>query len=211
MASKVQIRNVPTLGWLRIKDSKGRMFTVQNFGYRFTSSKHSVFDYGEDQTLTTHYSFTIEPASIISIYGDAQNVSLLLSRMVHGNLWDSNAENPRMFQLGSLAISPAQVKTEAKRCLDVGSYRREGKRVISLFWCIDTFLKREKLNKDSKWITVVMGGKDNASLKPYMKDTSEKLMHKHLRSVFDSREEEMKKELKEEILKELTRKQKKKR
>jgi len=184
------------------------MFTVQNYAYRFTSSKHPVYVYNEDQTLTTNWSVTIAPAGIISIHGDAENTALLLSRIQHGNLWDAHAENPRMFQLGSVKITSQEVKKEAKRCLDVGAYRREGKRVISLFWVVDTFLQREKLNKNSKWVTKVMG-KSGADLKPYMKDTSEKLMHKHLRSVFDSREAELKEELKEEILAELKRKQKK--
>ena len=196
------------MGWLHIKNDKGQMFTVQNFGYRFTSSKYPVFNYGEDQVLTTHWNFTIEPASIISIHGDAENVALLLSRMQHGNLWDAFAENPHMFQLGSVKITAQQVKEETKRCLATGAYRKEGKRVISLFWVVDTFLEREKLNENSKWITVVMAGKDNASLKPYMKDSSEKLMHKHLRSVFDEREAELKQELKEEILKELAKQKK---
>jgi len=190
---------------MSIKNNKGQTFTVQNYGYRFTSSKHPVFVYNEDQTLTTHWNFTIEPASIIAIHGDAENVALLLSRMVHGNLWDSFVKDPRMFVLGAVKISPEEVKKEAKRCLNADSYRREAKLIVSLFWVVDTFLKREKLNENSKWITVVMAGKGNADLSPYMKDSSEKLMQKHLRNVFSNREAE----LKEEILKELTKKQKK--
>jgi len=207
-SSKVIIRNSSRLGWMTIKNAKKQTFTVQNYAYRFTSSKSPVYVYDEDQTVTTNWNVIITPAGIISIYGDAENVALLLSRMAHGNLWDSFAKNPTMFQLGSVKITAEQVLKEVKRCLGSGAYRREGKRVISLFWVVDTFLEREKLNENSRWITVVMG-KSGADLKPYMKDTSEKLMLKHLRSVLDSREAELKQELKEEILKELAKKQKK--
>ena len=128
--------------WCSLKDSQGRQFTIQNYGYAFKGSQYLTSDVDREGTRVERYSPTwIHPNSIVALTGDCQHVAWQLGRLQHGIL-------------GAVRITPEQVEKELVDCLDSNRYTRTGKRVVRVYWVTDTFLERKPLHTSSRWITL---------------------------------------------------------
>jgi len=188
------IRNNPICGLMRMKNSEGKTFTILNYAHIFTTANLHVANTDEDKITTTRTKIVLTPLGLQQVYGDVENVSLILSRFVHGEKGS----------LGSLSISPADVKKKALKALNNGNFRREGKRVVSLFWCCSNFLKRQTFTPESEWLTMA-----NPNLDDYMEESMEDIIRKHVQyrpTYIDEMEAKIEKSLLEKLSAKLKRK-----
>lgn len=172
---------------LLLKILRGVKWTVRNHAYVFHIGRYYVFHTDEEQNEHTRWKDVIEPLTIIKCRGDCELVAKRLNHQV-------------IVQRGRCDITAEQVETKIRKALDNGAYRREGKRLVTLFWVVDTFLNREPISEKSQWITL-----SNSNIKDYMQDSSEKLMKSHIKFTEPYPEdlEEMKQEIEKSLYEKL--------
>ncbi len=150
--------------WCKVKN-----FTVRNYAFVFTHSRYNVSDISREQITTVHTSdLWIHPSTIVRVSGDFENISFQLSRLAHG---------PKG-ALGCIPITTNEVKEKLEKAIENGAYRKEGQSLVSVWWCVDNFLKREKPTEKSEWIVLAT---------PHLEfeTSSEEFMHRHIRSILE--------------------------
>jgi len=163
ISERIVISNIGK-GWARVKDSKGKLFTIRNYAYIFTESHYYVFDIDEEQISHTRPTNTVEVLTIVKCVGDCALVAKRLSLFTQPSNASTNCK-----------ITKEEVEETIRKALDTGSYHREGRSLVTLYWVVDTFLQRKKMNEKSKWTTLA-----NANIKDYISVSSKKLMDEHI-------------------------------
>jgi len=183
--------------WLRTKDEKGKVWTVENYAILFTLGQHEVYTIDEEQTQTTNTKLLFQPSGFVSArYPTYKEIARRLSNWTQPILQKGTKyPHPK-----TVKISAEQVEQEVKRCLKLGKYLRLGKNIVRLFWVIDTFLNRQPISDVSCWITIVGGVKDGW-FKSYMITSSQDEMTSHIRGVLKPELAQMKAEILTELKK----------
>jgi len=197
--------------WCRIKDSSGKAYTVQNFGYIFTWGQYFVTDTDSERITHTRYDAPLQTLTILKIFGNPKTVSYRLSNLtqpildskkkaIFKKFWKNYSDDIRT----QCKITESEVKETIIKALDSGSCRREGRRLVSLFWVVDSFLDRKPITIKpikSRWVTL-----PNANIRDYLKESSETLMKKHIKfqePFLAEVKEEMKTEIEKSLLEKL--------
>jgi len=188
--------------WLRTKDEKGKVWTVENFAILFTLRQYEIYDIDSEQTKQTNTKLLFEPSGFVSArYPTHEEIAKRLSSWVQPIL----QKGTKYPYPKTVKITASQVEKEILDCLKVGRYLRQGKNLVRIYWVINTFLKRLPIGEASKWITLAGGAKDGW-FKDFMATSAEQEMQKHMREVLKPEMQVMKKEIEESLLEKLKKK-----
>lgn len=177
--------------WLRI-EYDGVFWTIIPSAIVFTLGTFFNTDIDADQTRITNVKNILKPLSFVSLkYPTYKEIASKLSSFAQP------MKPPRGWNHPShLNITATEVKRMITDCLKTKKYLTVGRNIAQIYFVVNTFLKRQPISAESKWILIIGSDRRNW-FSSYMSTSADEEMLEH-RTIIPS--EGKKKEEKEETL-----------